>query len=242
MVNLLPDWFVLVGCIFSPSDGCCCLSTITKKRELENVFFPFFPLGNKPSPRHIACISPWRLLVLKKAMAPQPERLELGLKPPYLPRTLPSGGSQWQGGTKMEVRCMFFSPSDDTYDTGNFWWCDTFTFGSMFGWTLFWASFSGDTVFYQGFNDVFLTSKWKTFMTGWWWCYDYLTNIMIIMYLLIDAIWHLIWLCSLILSDDFDLINRHKKYNTSLLGLLTKRGTVPGGQVNLELQFSKCWY
>ena len=58
--------------------------------------------------------------MLKKAMAPQPERLELGLKPPYLPRTLPSGGSQWQGGTKMEVRCMFFSPSDDTYDTGNF--------------------------------------------------------------------------------------------------------------------------
>jgi len=32
-----------------------------------------------------------RLLALKKAMAPQPERLELGLKPPYLPRTLPSG-------------------------------------------------------------------------------------------------------------------------------------------------------
>ena len=46
--------------------------------------------------------------MLKKAMAPQPERLELGLKPPYLPRTLPSGGSQWQGGTKMEVRCIFF--------------------------------------------------------------------------------------------------------------------------------------
>ncbi|CAL1152060.1 unnamed protein product [Cladocopium goreaui] len=32
-----------------------------------------------------------RLLALKKAMAPQPERLELGLKPPYPPRTLPSG-------------------------------------------------------------------------------------------------------------------------------------------------------
>ena len=45
--------------------------------------------------------------MLKKAMAPQPERLELGLKPPYLPRTLPSGSS-WQGGTKMEIRCMFF--------------------------------------------------------------------------------------------------------------------------------------
>jgi hypothetical protein len=113
----------------------------------------------------------------------------------------------YQNGDSVYV----FSPSDDKYDIGNFWWCDTFTFSSMFGRTLFWASFIGDTVFYQGFNDVLLTSKWKTFMTGWWWCYDYITNIMIIMYLLMDAIWHSIWLCSLILSDDFDLINRHKK-------------------------------
>ena len=236
---------MLVGCIFSPSDGCCFFSTITKKIRIGKHIFPkftFFPLWNKPSPRHIACISPLEASCAQESHGPTTWEVGTGAEtsistPHFAFRRLTMAGWYQNGGS-----VYVFSPSDDTYDTGNFWWCDTFTFGSMFGWTLFWASFSGDTVFYQGFNDVFLTSKWKTFMTGWWWCYDYITNIMIIMYLLIDAIWHLIWLCSLILSDDFDLINRHKKYNTSLLGLLTKRGTVPGGQVNLELQFSKCWY
>ena len=96
-----------------------------KKNELENRFFPnipkftFFPFEINHHLGISHAYRLWRLLALKKAMAPQPERLELGLKPPYLPGTLPSDGSPSQGGTKMEIRCMFFS-RQVINDIGNF--------------------------------------------------------------------------------------------------------------------------
>ena len=75
MVNLLRIGLCWLAAFFSPSDGCCCLSTITKKRELEDMFFPnshFFPLGIN---HHLGISHAYRLGGFLRSRKPWPHNL-----------------------------------------------------------------------------------------------------------------------------------------------------------------------
>ena len=117
---------MLVGCIFFPFWWMLFLFNNNKKKNTnwKTYFFPnshFFPLWNKPSPRHIACISPLEASCAQESHGPTTWEVGTGAEtsistPHFAFRRLTIAG-RYQNGDSVYV---FFS-RQVINDIGNFW-------------------------------------------------------------------------------------------------------------------------